>query len=122
FEGTESMNDLDRAIMSSEQAVKFEPDDHPECAIYLYNLGNVLQTRFEHIRSMDDFDQAIMTMKQAVTICTAPPSIRIRAADSASRLLIGRDWVSAKTVLQTAVELLPSTSPRTLTDFDQQYN
>jgi hypothetical protein len=60
--------------------------------------------------------------EDAVSIHTATPSIRISATDPASRLLIGRDWDRANTILRTAVELLPITSPRTLNEVDRQYN
>ena len=73
---------------------------------------------------IQDFDRdlAIEKMEQAVAVTTAPPSIRISSANLASESLIGRDNHRAKSLLQTAVQLLPTVSPRTLTSGDQQYN
>jgi hypothetical protein len=85
------MNDLDRAITMNEQAVTSTPEDYPNRSVMLHCLGSMLQRRFEKTGSMDDLNQAITKNEQAVAIHTAPPSIRIRAADSASKLLIGRD-------------------------------
>ena len=42
FERTGSMDDLDRAITTNEQAVASTPDDHPNRAMYLNNLGIAL--------------------------------------------------------------------------------
>ena len=66
FERTGSMDDLDRAIRTNEQAVASTPDDHPNRGMYLNNLGNALQSRFERTGSMDDLDRAITTNEQAV--------------------------------------------------------
>ena len=60
------MDDLDRAIVTKEQAVESTPVDHPDHAIYLNNLGNALQSRFERTGSMDDLDRAIVIKEQAV--------------------------------------------------------
>ena len=60
------MDDLDRAIMTNEQAVESTPDDHPNRAGCLNNLGIALQSRFERTGSMDDLDRAIVTNEQAV--------------------------------------------------------
>jgi len=88
----------------------------------LYSLVALeLQRRFERTGSMDDLNRAITTKEQAVAIHAAPRSIRILAAVRASELLIGHDWNRANTILRTAVELLPTTSPHTLNELDRQY-
>ena len=72
---------------------------------------------------MDDLDRAIMTKEQAVMTDTAPPSIRLKAASSCSDLLISqRRYKHAKPILEAAVRLLPTISPRALKRSDQQYN
>ena len=60
------MADLDRAIMTKEQAVELTPQDHPARAMYLNNLGAALWCRFKQMGSMDALDRAIMTHKQAI--------------------------------------------------------
>ena len=122
FVRTGSMDDLNAAVEADEKAAKSTPDDHPNRAIRLNNLGIALERRFKREGSKDDLDRAIETIEQAVAIRTAPPSVRIKAASSASRLLIGRNWDRANAVLRVAVNLLPTTSPRTLTQLDRQYN
>lgn len=100
------------AITMKGQAVTSTPDDHPKRAVYLNNLGNALERRFDRTGSTDDLERSIATKEEAVAIHTAPPRMRILAADSASRLLIDRDWDRANAILRIAVELLPTTSPR----------
>ncbi len=123
FDGTKLMEDLDRAITTMEQAVASSSDDHPNYATFLNGLGNAFRRRFELTGSRKDLDRAITTNEQAAAVETAPPSIKIGAADLAARLLIqdGRDWGRANTLLRTAVELLPNISPRVLNQIDQQY-
>jgi tetratricopeptide (TPR) repeat protein len=122
FGHTGLTEDLDRAIKMNEQAVLSTPDDHPIRAMYVNNFGSALQSRFEQRESMDDLERAIKMKEDAVAVRTARPSIRIRAADSVSRLLIGRDWNRAAAILRIAVQLLSIISPRTLNQADQQHN
>jgi tetratricopeptide (TPR) repeat protein len=123
FERTGSMDDLDRAIMTKEQAVASTPYNHPDCARLLNDLGDVYECRFKHMGSMDDLDRAITTKEQAVASNVAAPSIRLRAAQSCSDLLIKQGvYDRAKPILQTAVRLLPMISPRVLKHSDRQYN
>jgi CHAT domain-containing protein len=72
---------------------------------------------------MDDLDRAISTKEMAFFTDTAPPSIRIRAASSCSNLLFSQGrYKQAKPILEAAVRLLPTISPRTLKRRDQQFN
>jgi hypothetical protein len=48
LERTGTLADLDRAITAYRQAVDGTPSDHPDRPGRLSNLGNALQTRFEH--------------------------------------------------------------------------
>ena len=120
FDHNGSPEDLDNAVTTFEQVIAATPSNHPSLTVYLNNFGNVLQCRFEHTGSMDDFGRAIAIKEQAIGILTGRPSIRIEVADSASQMLIGHDLHRAKPLLQTAIELLPIVSPRTLTQRDCQ--
>jgi len=60
--------------------------------------------------------------EQASLLPTATPFVQIRAAKSASDLLIGRDNNRAKDLLERAVTQLPIISPRTLSQTDKQHN
>jgi len=86
-------------------------------------LGNALQSRFERTGSIGDLDRAIIMKKQAVETDTAPPSMRLEAASSCSDLLISQKRYNlAKSILRSAVRLLPTVSPRQLKRSDQQRN
>lgn len=90
--------------------------------MYLNNLGNALKLQFERTRNSADFNRAISTKEQAVGCRTSPPSLRIQAANSASQLLIAHSsWGRANAILRAAVELMPKTSPRTLSQLDRQH-
>jgi tetratricopeptide (TPR) repeat protein len=121
-----SMEDLNRAITISEQAIESAQNDHPDRAGWLNNLGNALQKRFKRTGSMADLEQAIMRKEQAVESDTAPPSVRLNAASSCSDLLISQksqeSYNRAKAILQAAVKLLPTVSPRQLRRSEQQFN
>ena len=68
FERTGSMDDLDRAIMTNEQAVASTPDDHPDLRDVSTTWGLHCRARFERTGSMDDLDRAIVTNEQAVEL------------------------------------------------------
>ena len=103
-------------------ALSLLPNDHPDRAIHLDSLGEALQARFERNGMRDDFARAIVVKEQAFALTSAPPSVRLKVARSLSRHLVGEDIHRAKSVLQTAVRLLPQISPRALKRGDQQYN
>jgi hypothetical protein len=116
------MGDIDHAIEANEQALALTPDNHPEQAIGRGLQGSILEKLFERTGSTKNRDKAIAAFEQAATIITAYPSVRIKVARSASRFLIGLDNHRAKRLLQTAVPLLLTLSPRVLKYSDQQYN
>lgn len=123
FERTGSMEDLDCAIETIRQAVESTPIDHPNRAMFLINLGNSLEIRFQKTESMDDLDCSILTYEQAADSNTAPPLIRLNGARSCANLLISQGKLKrAKPILEAAVHLLPSLSPRQLKRTDAQFN
>jgi tetratricopeptide (TPR) repeat protein len=123
FERIGSMDDLNRAITLYEQVVASTPEDHSDRAARLTNLGDALHSRFKRVGSMDDLDRAITTYEQTVGSDTALPFIRLNAASSCSTLLIGQQrYDHTKRILETAVQLLPTVSPRQLKRRDQQFN
>lgn len=60
------MEYLDRAIDINRQAVELVPRSHPNRAMYLNNLGNSLESRFERTGSMENINRAVDIMEQAV--------------------------------------------------------
>ncbi|RKK76947.1 hypothetical protein BFJ68_g18006 [Fusarium oxysporum] len=60
------MKDLEEAIKTARQAVKSTPDDHPNLAGRLNNLGNEFGLRYKRTGEMKDLEEAIKTARQAV--------------------------------------------------------
>lgn len=59
YERTEKMEDLEEAIKRAQEAVAATPDDHPNQAPMLNNLGNMLGLRFDRTGKMENLEQAI---------------------------------------------------------------
>ncbi|KAL8364968.1 hypothetical protein RB595_003992 [Gaeumannomyces hyphopodioides] len=122
FERTGSMDDLNRAVEVANMAVDATPQNHPDRAGRLNSLGNRLGRRFERTGSIDDLSRALSSYKEGWSCRTAPPSSRIRSARQAARILASqRNWDKSSQLLQEAVELLPTVSPRSLNHTDKQY-
>ncbi|KAB5581189.1 hypothetical protein GE09DRAFT_1213598 [Coniochaeta sp. 2T2.1] len=60
------MADLKEAITVARQAVDQTPDNHPARAVWLNNLGNMLERRYERRGEMAYLDEAITIARQAV--------------------------------------------------------
>ncbi|KAL8295079.1 hypothetical protein RB600_000852 [Gaeumannomyces tritici] len=122
FERTGSMDDLSRAVEVAGMAVDATPQNHPDRAGRLNNLGNVIGSRFERTGSMDDLNRSLSSYKKGWSCHTAPPSIRIQLARCAANILASqRNWDESSQLLQEAVELLPTVSPRSLNHTDKQH-
>jgi len=122
FERTGSMDDLNRAVDAATMAVDATPQDHPDRAGYLNNLGNRLGTRFDRTGSMDDLNRSLTSYKDGWSCQTARPSIRIRLARAAANILASqREWKESSLLLEAAVHLLPTVSPRSLNHTDKQH-
>ncbi|KJZ72809.1 hypothetical protein HIM_07753 [Hirsutella minnesotensis 3608] len=122
FERTGSMDDLDRAVEVADIAVAVTPQDHPDRARRLNNLGNRLGSRFKRTGSMDDLDRALSSYKKGWHCEVAPPSWRIHLAREAARILTRRlNWDESSQLLEEAVKLLPTVSPRSLQNADKQH-
>jgi len=59
------MEDLEDSIRRAQQAVNITPQDHPDLAMYLNNLGYKLETRFEKTGRMEDLEESIRRAQQA---------------------------------------------------------
>ena len=122
FERTGSMDDLNRAVEATNMAVDATPQDHPDRAGYLNNLGNWLGRRFERTGSMDDLNRQLSSYREGWSCRTAPPSTRIHLARRAATILtLQSNWEESSVLLQDAVKLLPSVSPRLLQHTDKQH-
>jgi tetratricopeptide (TPR) repeat protein len=115
FKRTGAMEDLEQAILRTEEAVEATPHDHPNRAASLYSLGRMLAWR-------DDLDRAVMVYKDALNCQNAPPSIRIHSAMKAARILASLSkWEESSILLEDAVHILPTVTPRSLRHTDQQH-
>ncbi|KJZ69755.1 hypothetical protein HIM_10866 [Hirsutella minnesotensis 3608] len=122
FERTGSIDNLNRAIDVLSMSVDATPQDHPDRAGLLSNLGIRLRSRFELTGSMDDLNRVLSSYLDGWRCCTAPPSIRIKLARSAALILASQsNWTDSSQLLQEAVTLLPTVSPRSLKHTDKQH-
>ena len=108
-----SVDDVRKAVTVQEEAVQLMPENHPERAILLFNLGVALHLLFESTKSAADFIAAVDAFEKAVESEISAPRSRIDAARKAADLLFSQDIDRASKLLSTAVNLLPTTSPRT---------
>ncbi len=125
--------DLDQAVKLGRDSIAALPADHPDRAGRSGNLASALRARFEqsnghagHGSGPDrDRDEAMAQYLSAVHAVSAPPSIRIQAAQEAVALGSARGAVDLAVdlvdALETAVGLLPAVAARHLTRSDQQY-
>ncbi|KAK9311150.1 CHAT domain-containing protein [Lipomyces starkeyi] len=60
------MTDLEEAIQIGRQAVDTTPDDHPDRARHLNNLGVHLSNRYSRTGAIVDLEEAIQVIRQAV--------------------------------------------------------
>lgn len=67
-ERTGKIEDLEEAIRVARQAVEITPEDHPDLAGRLNNLGTKLSRRYDRTRKMDDLEEAIQVARQAVKV------------------------------------------------------
>ncbi|KAK0611676.1 CHAT domain-containing protein [Immersiella caudata] len=122
FRRTGSIDDLNRAIDFITMAVDVTPQDHPDRASHLKNLGDRLSTRFKRTDSIDDLNRTLSSYKEGWSCHTAPPSIRIRLAQAAASILaLQQEWDESSQLLEEAVKLLPTVSPRSLNHTDKQH-
>ncbi|RYP81636.1 hypothetical protein DL770_005844 [Monosporascus sp. CRB-9-2] len=122
FERTGSMDDLNRAVNVADVAVNATPQDHPDRASRLNNLGIWLDRRFKRTGSLNDLNRTLTSYKEGWRCYTAPPSIRIGLARNAAGILASQaNWEESSSLLQEAVNLLPTVSPRLLKHTDKQH-
>jgi len=66
YERTGDMADLEAAIRAVQQAINSTPEDHPDRAGKLNNLGNKLESRYKRTGGIADLEAAIQVAEQAV--------------------------------------------------------
>jgi hypothetical protein len=112
FEQTGLVEDLNRAVEVSDEAVTAIPLDHPDRASCLGNLGNWLGKRFKQTGVIDDLNRAVEASDEAVT--TTP----LGHPDRAGRLGNLGNWLVTRferTGLEKDIE-------RSLLSFEEGWN
>ncbi|MFF3504315.1 CHAT domain-containing protein [Streptomyces sp. NPDC003247] len=116
------LEDVQEAVATAQAAEAATGPEHPNRALRLHTLGNNLALRAERLGADADRQAAVAAWLAAAGLDTAAPSIRIRAARSASAALSGVDPVRAADAAEQAVLLLPSLTSLRLTAGDQQHS
>ncbi|KAM7205892.1 CHAT domain containing protein [Rhypophila sp. PSN 637] len=140
------MQDLEEAITAAKQAVQSTPDDHPDRAGRLNNLGNKLddhpdragrlnnlgnnlESRYERTGQMQDLDNASKHLQEAWNCGAAVPFHRIKPAARCLQLFARlRGGPNTDVILSSAIQLgkdviklLPTVNTRMLNRADQQF-
>lgn len=114
-------DDVHQAIHALTAALNLMSNDDPARAISLYNLGNALGLQFDQTGLPDDLNHQLSTYIKGWDCHRAPPSVRIKSAMAAARILSSQQaWEQSSRLLRDAVLLFPSISPRYLDRTDAQ--
>ncbi|RYP54761.1 hypothetical protein DL769_010292 [Monosporascus sp. CRB-8-3] len=119
FERTGSIGDLNRAIDVADMAVKAVPQDYPDRAGRLNNLGGFLGWRFDRTGSMDDLNRAVNVADMAVNAISQDHPNRATCLNNLGTCLGKRfertglmdDINRAVDVANMAVEVTPQDHP-----------
>ncbi|KAH6894633.1 CHAT domain-containing protein [Thelonectria olida] len=122
YRDTGSADDLNRAIELGSVVLDSIPHDHIDRARSLMNFGNSLHHRFKRSGSSDDFEKAVSSYRAGLSYQTLSPSLRVDIARQAASLLALKSrWDESLTLLQEAMNLIPTVSPRSLKYTDKQH-
>lgn len=119
---TKSIADIDRAIEFAQEALRATEIDSPRRLTALNHLGCTLVAKMEQSESVDDIKPFLSIFKDGWNCPIAPPSQRILSIELVVYLLdLDSDWEGSSTLMETAVQLLPFVSPRSLKHADRQH-
>lgn len=105
------LGDLDRALVHAEEALRLSSTTHPERGGFLYNLGMLLDERYEERADPADLAAAIAAYREAAFEPNARPMISCRAAIAWGQLTAPADAVRA---YARALDLIPAIAPPSL--------
>ncbi|RPA89051.1 hypothetical protein L873DRAFT_1796342 [Choiromyces venosus 120613-1] len=122
FERMGDVEDLQQAIKYGQDALAATPHDHPNRAIRCNNLGGYLELGPSALHPVDGFNECVRLYSEAWRCLTSPPRHRIHAALKHARLLCSSGkFRESSTILEDAVNLIPSMNLRSLKRDDQQH-
>jgi len=108
YEQTRQQDDLEASIKALRQAVQASPSRHPNSARHLSNLASPLRASYEVTGHLADLNAAATSLQAALAVDTAPPRIRMTAAEAwAVYKFQTGDVVTATNAYAAALELLP---------------
>ncbi|KAK0214055.1 CHAT domain-containing protein [Armillaria fumosa] len=107
FQVNKRVDDLEESITGGRNALSLIPEDHPDKIELLSQLGDSVACRFEAFQNPSDADEATSLCKSATLSSTSPPSKRLNAAISWTKLRMEVDFPSALEASKIALDLLP---------------
>ncbi|XVQ07278.1 CHAT domain-containing protein [Spirillospora sp. CA-255316] len=113
--------DIDCAIELTAAALEACPADDPRRAFMMYQQGAAYGDRYRHLGERSDLQAALSALERTVRADVATPSLRIVTAQEAADLAAEHDVAKAAALLETAVRLLPETTPQALPRSDRQH-
>ncbi|CUS09062.1 unnamed protein product, partial [Tuber aestivum] len=122
FERIGGVGDLQNAIKHMEEALAATPQDHPDRAGMCTILGSLFEPRFPSLYSVGDHKKSLSLYHDAYNCHTSPPRVRVQAAIRAASLLYSATkFPESSSILEDAVNLMPSADLRFLNRDDQQH-
>ena len=121
YKKTTSLGDLEEAILHAREAATATPDSRAK-ANMLSHLASCLHYKYRVSNSPEDFNHLVDTCSAVTTQENADPIVRVRAFGNLGGLFLTKArWAEASVAFESAINLLPHVSPRTLPRSDQQY-
>ncbi|RPA93056.1 hypothetical protein L873DRAFT_1793879 [Choiromyces venosus 120613-1] len=122
FKRIGDLEDLQKAIKHSEEALSATPQVHAGRAGFYLNLGMSVESRYMCANSVEDFNECLRIYCQAWHFRTSPPRDRIRAAPKAAHLLyLGGRFHESSSLLEDAIHLMPGVNLQLSKRDDQQH-
>ena len=113
---------LDRAIETANSAVEESKPEDSEFGDRLKNLASLWGIKHRTTKDKDCFVKAKEYFLKAAHAVNAPPLTRVLAAYRAGSCCLDlQDWANADSVLNGALNDVPSISPRSIPPDDQRY-
>lgn len=122
FEQSDNVEDIEQAVLQARKALAEVPHDHPNRGTFLSSLADLLAYSREPTPSSSSWEDPLSLYMKSWSCTNAPPTVRIAAARKAANILIThKEWKQSSTLICAAVSLLPTVSPRSLKQRDQQH-
>lgn len=121
--GSNDIAVMDEAIQTIQDALHITPRESLQRPGILTNLGKILLERYRMtaLDNVSDETEAFNCFHEAWNCQHATPSLRVRSAGAAADIHAAHSrWEDAYQLMEQAMKLLPSISPRRLSNTDKQ--